>query len=49
MVKSHETTSCSTVYDKPFEPIISVNAQNGGAVLKTDGAKTTFFYNLLLL
>ena len=30
-VKSHETTSRSTAYDKPLSQIISLMPQNGGA------------------
>lgn len=46
-VKSHETTSRSTAYDKPLSQIISLMPQNGGAVLKTEWGQDNP-YNLLL-
>lgn len=46
-VKSHETTSRSTAYDKPLSQIISLMPQNGGAVLKTEWGQNNP-YNLLL-
>lgn len=46
-VKSHETTSRSTAYDKPLSQIISLMPQNGGAVLKTEWDQDNP-YNLLL-